>query len=191
MSQSFKKFCVLTLSVFALTSPAFSQDVSTKLIDKSAVISNKMLSEEAVPNHEEAQKAAEMEKKVWEALSGNWKVLASQWHGEWLPETIFKEFRYQIKPDGKYSIKYAELSYPAYQGGFAKSGVGQIKIYTDSTPFKIDITPESGPFKGRVFQGIIEIDNDTVKINMALPERPRPTSFTGKKGLVFELWLRQ
>jgi uncharacterized protein (TIGR03067 family) len=182
------------LTSLCLTSFAFAQTPAAptnKLVDKTAVIADKMLNENVAATPSEDAQQSDNDKRAWEALSGNWKILASQWHGQWLPETIFKEFRYQIKPEGRYTIKYAELSYPAYQGGFAKAGVGQIKLNTTSTPFKIDVTPDSGPFKGKLFQGIIEIDNDVLKINMATPDTPRPTSFLGRKGQIFEVWLRQ
>ncbi len=125
-----------------------------------------------------------------EDLTGNWKVIACQLHGMWLPESIFREFRYQLTADGAFVIQWAELSYPAFLGGFTKSKTGKVSVDPSTTPPQIDLTPDEGPFAGQVFYGIFELDYDICRGNFAFPGQPHPSAFTAQHGQVYEIWLR-
>ncbi len=63
-----------------------------------------------------------------ENLTGRWKVIACQLHGTWLPDSIFREFRYNLTAEGAFVIQWAELSYPAFLGGFPKSKTGKVSV---------------------------------------------------------------
>lgn len=123
-------------------------------------------------------------------LVGSWKVIACQLNSQWLPESIFREFRYNITSSLDYKIDWADLSYPQFQGGFPKSKIGKVSLNTDTSPNSIDLIPDAGPFQGQVFQGIVDIDHDVMKANFAFPGNPRPTTFSAKQGEVYEVWLR-
>ena len=123
-------------------------------------------------------------------LKGSWKVIACQLHGTWLPESIFREFRYTLTDTGEYVIQWSELSYPAFMGGFPKSKMGKISVDLNATPQRIDLVPDEGPFAGQVFQGIFDLDHDVCRGNFAFPGHPRPTAFSAQQGQVYEIWLR-
>jgi uncharacterized protein (TIGR03067 family) len=123
-------------------------------------------------------------------LVGTWKVIACQLNGIWLPESIFREFRYNFNENGEYLIQWAELSFPRYIGGFPKSTIGKIEIDPGTQPSSIDLFPEEGPYANQVFQGICEIDYDIFKGNFAFPPLSRPTEFKAIQGQVYEIWQR-
>ena len=125
-----------------------------------------------------------------DGLNGKWKVVACQLNSTWLPDSIFKEFRYILSNDERYSILWSELTFPAYLGGFPKSKSGRIAINRDSSPPEIDLIPDEGPFAGKPFQGIFELDHDLLKANFAFPGNPRPTAFAAGQGQVYEVWVR-
>jgi len=127
---------------------------------------------------------------VSNGLNGKWKVVACQLNGTWLPESIFREFRYILANDERYSILWSELTFPAYLGGFPKSKSGRILINQNSSPPEIDLIPDEGPFAGKPFQGIFELDHDLLKANFAFPGNPCPTVFSAGQGQVYEVWLR-
>ncbi len=62
--------------------------------------------------------------------------------------------------------------------------IGQSAIKLDPTrsPKEIDVTPLSGPEKGRVLRGIYSRDGDTLKACFARPGEDRPTGFSSKAG---------
>jgi uncharacterized protein (TIGR03067 family) len=124
------------------------------------------------------------------SLDGKWKVVACQLNGMWLPEAIFREFRYLLADDERYSILWSEVTFPAYLGGFPKSKSGRILINRNSTPYEIDLIPDEGIFAGKLFQGIFELDHDLLKANFAFPGNPRPGVFSAGQDQVYEVWLR-
>lgn len=123
-------------------------------------------------------------------LVGSWKVVCCQLHTKWLPECIFREFRYGITADDKYVLDWSEVTFPQYMGGFPKSKTGKIKLNTDTKPQQIDLIPDEGPFAGQALQGIFELDHDVLKANFAFPGNPRPTQFKAQQGEVYEVWQR-
>jgi uncharacterized protein (TIGR03067 family) len=57
-----------------------------------------------------------------------------------------------------------------------------ITIDPRKTPKTFDVTPLDGPEKGKTFQGIYQLDGDTLKLHEGYERGDRPTDFTYKKG---------
>ena len=147
--------------------------------------------QERTQSSQEVKSSSQKEQgQTSDGLNGKWKVVACQLNGTWLPESIFKEFRYILTDDERYSILWSELTFPAYLGGFPKSKSGHIRINQDSNPREIDLIPDEGPFAGKPFQGIFELDHDLLKANFAFPGNPRPAAFSAGQGQVYEVWVR-
>lgn len=123
-------------------------------------------------------------------LVGDWKVACCQLNTRWLPDSIFREFRYTFTPDDKFLLDWADVTYPQFVGGFPKSKSGKVTINTKTTPHEIDFIPDEGPFAGKTLQGIFEIDHDILKANFAFPGGPRPKEFSAQQGQVYEIWQR-
>ena len=119
-------------------------------------------------------------------LVGRWKVIGCQLHTKWLPRAIFKEFIYVINPDDTFELEWANLSFPDFVGGFPKSSTGKLVIGEGT----MDFLPDDGPFAGKALQGIMELDIDVLKANVAFPGNDRPTEFSAKQGEVYEVWQR-
>lgn len=123
------------------------------------------------------------------ALVGRWKVIACQLHGKWLPEAIFREFRYVITADSRYSLEWGELSFGPFVGGFPKSPAGKL-VFSDGEEGTVDLIPDTGPFARQPFQGVFELDHDILKANFGIPGHPRATAFAAEQGQVYEVWVR-
>ncbi|QXP84006.1 TIGR03067 domain-containing protein [Methylococcus sp. ANG] len=123
-------------------------------------------------------------------LVGSWKVIGCQLNTKWLPDSIFREFRYKFTPDDHFLLDWSELTYPQFLGGFPKSATGKVIINIDAAPQQIDFIPDEGPFSGKALLGIFELDHDILKANFAFPGNPRPTEFTASDGQVYEIWQR-
>lgn len=121
-------------------------------------------------------------------LIGKWKVIGCQLNGQWLPYSIFQEFRYSFKADDTFQLDWAELSFPMYVGGFPKSKTGKVILLDE--PTHIDLIPDEGPFAGKKLQGIYELDHDLLKAIFSFPGTDRPTVFHTKQGQVYEIWQR-
>ncbi|RDI48098.1 TIGR03067 domain-containing protein [Aquicella lusitana] len=137
-----------------------------------------------------ASSVAWSEQQIDTGLKGNWKVIACQLNTKWLADSIFREFRYNITADNRFYIENADLTFPNFMGGFPKSKTGKIVVDATATPHTIDLIPDEGPYKGKAFKGIYELDHDILKLNFAFPDKPRPTSFTAQQGEVYEVWQR-
>ncbi|HEV8716430.1 MAG TPA: TIGR03067 domain-containing protein [Candidatus Binatia bacterium] len=146
--------------------------------------------QKSAQNSPDVRPVSQKESSPSGSLDGKWKVIACQLNGTWLPESIFREFRYILADDERYSILWSELTFPAYIGGFPKSKSGRVTINRNSGPNQIDLTPDDGPFAGKPFQGIFELDHDILKANFSLPGNPRPAVFSAGQGQVYEVWLR-
>jgi uncharacterized protein (TIGR03067 family) len=61
-----------------------------------------------------------------------------------------------------------------------------IKLDPSKSPKTIDITYDDGPDKGKVLQGIYELNGDGLKLCLSKPGKERPTQFVSKEnsGLV-------
>jgi uncharacterized protein (TIGR03067 family) len=125
-----------------------------------------------------------------DGLIGKWKVIGCQLNGEWLPYSIFQEFRYGFTADDRFQLKWAELSFPLYVGGFPKSKTGKVVMNNDAKPQQLDLLPDDGPFAGKKLEGIFELDHDVLKAIFSFPGTARPTVFQTKQGQVYEIWQR-
>lgn len=125
-------------------------------------------------------------KSTSSTLVGNWKVIGCQLNTVWLPYPIFKNFVYTFPDTKKFTLAWADLTFPKYVGGFPKSESGKISIDKN----QIDLIPESGPYAKQTFKGIFELDHDILKANFAFPNHPRPKTFNAEKGQVYEIWQR-
>ncbi|MDD2770023.1 MAG: TIGR03067 domain-containing protein [Methylococcus sp.] len=123
-------------------------------------------------------------------LLGSWKVIGCQLNTRWLPDSIFREFRYSFTADDRFLLDWSELTYPQFVGGFPKSKSGKVIINAGANPPQIDFLPDEGPFSGKALLGIFELDHDVLKANFAFPGNPRPAEFTATNGQVYEIWQR-
>ena len=125
-------------------------------------------------------------------LVGKWKVIGCQLNAEWLPYSIFQEFRYNFNADDTYKLDWSELTYPKFVGGFPKSKTGKVVIQPKSNDAhqQMDLIPDEGPFAGKELQGIFELDHDVLKANFSFPGTARPTVFNTAQGQVYEIWQR-
>lgn len=123
-------------------------------------------------------------------LIGSWKVITCQLNTRWLPDSIFREFRYKFTPDDQFKLDWSDVTYPQFVGGFPKSKSGKVIINTKVEPHQIDFIPDEGPFAGKTLQGIFELDYDILKANFAFPGNSRPTEFKANQGQVYEVWQR-
>ncbi|MBP7864110.1 hypothetical protein KA183_20660 [bacterium] len=125
-------------------------------------------------------------------LVGKWKVIGCQLNAEWLPYSIFQEFRYSFNADDTYKLAWSELSYPQFVGGFPKSKTGKVVIHSksDGAHQQIDLIPHDGPFAGKELKGIFELDHDVLKAIFSFPGTERPTVFNTTQGQVYEIWQR-
>lgn len=125
-------------------------------------------------------------------LVGKWKVIGCQLNGNWLPYSIFQEFRYSFKDNDTYHLAWSELSYPQFVGGFPKSKTGKVVIHDskNGSPQSMDLIPDEGPFAGKELQGIFELDHDVLKAIFSFPGTARPTVFNTGDGQVYEIWQR-
>lgn len=124
------------------------------------------------------------------ALKGEWKVIGCQLNTLWLPPSIFENFIYSFPDEKHFSLRWGDLTFPNYVGGFPKSDKGIISVQRSSTPNLIDLIPSSGPFAQKIFKGIFELDHDILKANFAFPGHERPSVFSAQEGEVYEVWQR-
>jgi uncharacterized protein (TIGR03067 family) len=122
------------------------------------------LSKAGVSHH---AKAIEDELKRFTAT---WRFVSIEAEGDQIPEEVFRKDTLVLK--GK--------QFASYVAGKVVHGV--FTIDPTVTPKTIDITFTEGPGKGHSQKGIYELDGDTQKICIALPEKPRPTEFASKPG---------
>ena len=125
-------------------------------------------------------------------LVGKWKVIGCQLNTQWLPYSIFQEFRYSFNQDDTFKLAWSELSYPQFVGGFPKSKTGKVVIHEreGNAPQKMDLIPDEGPFAGKELQGIFELDHDVLKAIFSFPGTARPTVFNTSQQQVYEIWQR-
>ncbi|KAF3362628.1 hypothetical protein PHSC3_000867 [Chlamydiales bacterium STE3] len=133
-----------------------------------------------------------MNKKADFHLEGKWKVIGCQLNGIWLPPPIFDKFIYEFPDLEHFKLAWGELSYGNYMGGFPKSDHGAITLNLKEQPHAIDLIPATGPFAGKPFKGILELDHDILKAIFSIPGQAaeRPKTFQAQNGQVYEIWQR-
>jgi uncharacterized protein (TIGR03067 family) len=128
--------------------------------------------------------AADAPKSDKEAIAGSWRVVACELENKLLAEAVFKDLRYIMKADGTWKLEGGP--------GFPKAKGGVFRLNPRATPKTIDFTPSDGPYKGRAFLGIYQLEGDELKACFAFPGKPRPKTYLTQpeSGLVLEFWRR-
>jgi uncharacterized protein (TIGR03067 family) len=111
-----------------------------------------------------------VDKEGWKALNGTWEVVSAVADGKKQPPP--KEKATVTNKDGKYTLKV----------GDTMVGGGTVKIDPSASPATVDITPSSGPDKGKSVLGIYEVKGDTLRSCIAPAGKPRPRAFESKEG---------
>ena len=128
--------------------------------------------------------AADTPKSAREAIAGSWRVVACELEHKLLPEAVFKDLRYVLAEDGKWKLEGGP--------GFPKAAGGAFDLDPKASPKTIDMTPDDGPFKGKTFRGIYQLEGDELKACFAFPGKDRPKNYLTRpeSGLVLEFWRR-
>jgi uncharacterized protein (TIGR03067 family) len=119
-----------------------------------------------------------------QAIGGSWRVVACELDNKLLPEPVFKDLRYIFKPDGAWKLEGGP--------GFPKAAGGGFTLDPKASPKTIDLTPNDGPYKGKTFRGIYQLEGDELKACFAFPGKPRPKTYLTQpeSGQVLEFWRR-
>ena len=127
---------------------------------------------------------ADTPKTAQQSIAGGWRVVACELESKLLPETAFKDLLYSLGADGKWKLEGGP--------GFPKAGGGVYELDPKATPHTIDLTPADGPFKGKTFRGIYQLEGDELKACFAFPGKDRPKTYLTQadSGLVLEFWRR-
>jgi uncharacterized protein (TIGR03067 family) len=112
-------------------------------------------------------KAIEEELKRFKAT---WRFVDIEADGQKIPEKAYERDTLVLK-GGQFS---------SYVAGRVVHGI--FKVDPLAKPKTIDIIFTEGPGKGHSQKGIYELDGDTQKICIAMPDQPRPTEFASKAG---------
>lgn len=128
--------------------------------------------------------AADTPKQAKDAIAGSWRVVACELEEKLLPETVFKDLRYVFAADGQWKLTGGD--------GFPKSKGGSFTLDPKASPHTIDMVPDDGPFKGKTFRGIYQLEGDELKACFAFPGKDRPKNYLTQpeSGLVLEFWRR-
>lgn len=110
-------------------------------------------------------------KKEMDALQGTWKGVSAQESGQALEETQAKSLELIFKGD-KYTFKI----------GGEEQETGTIKVDPNAKPKTIDLKIMTGMDKGKLQQGLYELDKDTIKICLGQPGKDRPKAVEAKEG---------
>ena len=112
------------------------------------------------------------DKEEWKRLNGTWEVVNVVTDGvtTW-PSRRGPAITMMFK-DGKYAVKTNNEN----------DAEGAAKVAPRDSPRSLDITPATGPNKGKTFLGIYEFRGDTLRLCFALPGKPRPKAFQSKEG---------
>ena len=126
----------------------------------------------------EKGKAIEEELKRFKAT---WRFVDIEAEGQKVPEKAFKRDTLVLKGN----------QFTSYVAGRVVHGL--FKINPLAKPKTIDIIFTEGPGKGHSQKGIYELDGDTQKICIAMPDQPRPTEFASKpaSGHILEILKRE
>src|SRR5438128_10673746 len=123
-----------------------------------------------------ADDAKDEMKKELAHLEGTWKFISIETDKMKLAEDALKEPRLKLMGD-----KFTVTENPQAVFG------GTFKVDPSKKPKTIDVTFTDGPEKGKVFQGIYELEGDTYKVCMNQEGKTRPTEFAVKPGSGFVL----
>ena len=113
----------------------------------------------------EKAKAIDEELKRFEAT---WRFVSEEFEGEKIPERVFQKDTLVLKGKQFASFVAGKLVH------------GEIKIDPLARPKTIDIIFTEGPGKGHSQKGVYELEGDTTKFCIAMPDKPRPTDFVSR-----------
>ena len=114
-------------------------------------------------------------KNAIEELQGVWNVIQVETEGYTLPTTFFKGATMSIRGERFVSIGIGNI----YQG--------IIYADPDASPKTLDLQFTAGPDKGRTDRGIYELNDNELKICLAIRGKPRPGKFTAERGTGFAI----
>lgn len=107
-------------------------------------------------------------KKDREKLAGTWKVTSAERDGQ--PDKRSQNALTTFQADGKFTVKFTD----------GTGGDGTFTLDPTKKPRAVDYTLNYGPDKGKLHEGIYELEGDTLKICRSEPGKPRPTEFATK-----------
>jgi uncharacterized protein (TIGR03067 family) len=103
-------------------------------------------------------------------FKATWRFVEIEAEGQKVPEKAFEKDTLVLRGN----------QFTSYVAG--KLVHGLFKIDPVAKPKTIDIIFTEGPGKGHSQKGIYELEGDTQKICIAMPDQPRPTEFGSKPG---------
>lgn len=106
-------------------------------------------------------------------LKGSWTVTSYEREARKLPEEQAKAIKVSFTDD-----KFNLLAGIGFTGGKEAA----VKIDPAKKPKTIDLTPADGRNKGKTFEGIYQLEGDTLKCCFAAPGTERPKDFSTKAG---------
>jgi uncharacterized protein (TIGR03067 family) len=106
-------------------------------------------------------------KKEWKRLNGTWEMVRVVVDGKEQQEEVTVTLK-----DAKYTA----------QVGDEVVDEGTFKLDPTTTPKSLDITPTSGPEKGKTSLGLYEVKGDNLRICFAPEGKSRPKAFESKEG---------
>jgi len=113
-----------------------------------------------------ADKAADADR---DKLQGEWVVVSGQENGKEVPAEKVKGMKMTVNQD--------RITVDEGKG----KRVMNYKLDATQTPKAIDMTTVEGSDKGKMSQGIYELDGDKLKICFAMPDKERPKNFSPKE----------
>jgi uncharacterized protein (TIGR03067 family) len=111
----------------------------------------------------------EVAKKDWKLLNGTWEAVRAVKDGKEQPSKGKATMTFK---DGKYTVKV----------GDKVAGEGTFNLDPTATPKSLDITPSSGPDKGKTGLAIYEVKEDSLRLCWAPGGKSRPKAFESKEG---------
>jgi uncharacterized protein (TIGR03067 family) len=115
-------------------------------------------------------------KKELKAMAGTWRPISAENNGYQASAEDLKGILWFRDADGKWTARRGDKNVVEW---------AVKKIDATKNPKTIDMEITAGPYKGVVYQGIYELDGDTLRICFALPDRDvRPTEFSASKGTI-------
>jgi uncharacterized protein (TIGR03067 family) len=107
-------------------------------------------------------------------------------NGRWVSEKFVWAGRESDKGEkmilgiGDDSVSWEYLKQMGNQGK-SSGNTYTYKLDTSKKPAQIDLTITDGPFKGKTYPSIYQLDGDTLKLCRNQPGQRRPTEFASKK----------
>jgi uncharacterized protein (TIGR03067 family) len=104
---------------------------------------------------------------------------ASKFEGRWIVVSSTVDGDAQDVQGDKFYIAKGQIRVEE-NGGEVQEGTYEVD--TTKTPYHIDVTPKHGKDKGKVFKGILILEENLLKICLARPGDDRPTEASSREG---------